>query len=119
MRDFPALSTADNYFFFVKLEIPLVSWSTFRPASLKKRHISGFRYRTWYVLKFVTLRYFFVNIYHFFQSSIESELSHLLNSSSLSPMQAAKITSCLAGFPAVTDQLRSVLEAGMASTTLV
>jgi hypothetical protein len=28
-------------------------------------------------------------------------------------MQAAKMTSCLAGFPAVTDQLRSVLEAGM------
>jgi hypothetical protein len=47
------------------------------------------------------------------QSSIESDLSPLLKSSSLNPMQAAKMTSCLAGFPAVTDQLRSVLEAGI------
>jgi hypothetical protein len=36
-----------------------------------------------------------------------------MKSSSLNPMQAAKMTSCLAGFPAVTDQLRSILEAGM------
>jgi hypothetical protein len=33
----------------------------------------------------------------FFQSSIESDLSPLLNSSSLNPMQAAKMTSGLAG----------------------
>ena len=38
-----------------------------------------------------------------------------MSSSTLSAKQAAKITSCLAGLPAVTEQLRTVLEAGMAA----